>query len=130
MLVHELPLIDPLDAPLGDVEVETMRRLAQIREAAAKLDLRLSSSVTRARAAGRAICQEAQRRNADAVLLATRSKERHGDQAFGKCVAYVLRHAPCDVVVLALPEQTLRQARSNRRAAGDVTVVAARVPEE
>jgi APA family basic amino acid/polyamine antiporter len=114
MLVHELPLIDPLDAPLGDVETETMRRLAQIREAATKLDLRLSSSVTRARAAGRAICHEAQRREADAILLATRSKQRQGDTAFGKCVSYVLRHAPCDVVVLTLPEHTLRAASRER----------------
>jgi APA family basic amino acid/polyamine antiporter len=107
MLVHELPLVDPLDAPLGDVELQTMRRLTQIREAAATLDLRLSSSVARARAAGRAICQEAQRRDADAVLLATRAKQRQGDEAFGRCVSYVLRHAPCDVVVLSLPEHTL-----------------------
>lgn len=112
MLVHELPLTEPLDAPLGDVERQTMRRLAGIREAAGMLDLRLSSSVARARAAGRAICQEAQRRDADVVLLATRSKRRHGDEAFGKCVAYVLRHAPCDVVLLALPEGSLRAART------------------
>jgi APA family basic amino acid/polyamine antiporter len=130
MLVHELPLIDPLDAPLGDVEVETMRRLSQIRDAASKLDMRLSSSVTRARAAGRAICQEAHRRDADAVLLATRAKERHGDQAFGKCVAYVLRHAPCDVVVLTLPEQTLRQARTGRDDAHAGAGVAARRGKE
>jgi APA family basic amino acid/polyamine antiporter len=107
MLVHELPLVDPLDAPLGDVELQTMRRLTQIREAAATLDLRLSSSVARARAAGRAICQEAQRRDADAVLLATRAKQRQGDETFGRCVSYVLRHAPCDVVVLSLPKHTL-----------------------
>jgi nucleotide-binding universal stress UspA family protein len=66
--------------------------------------------VARARAAGRAICQEAQRRDADAVLLATRSKRRQRDEPFGRCVAYVLRHAPCDVVVLSLPEQSLRRA--------------------
>ncbi|MCW2922700.1 MAG: Basic amino acid/polyamine antiporter, family [Thermoleophilia bacterium] len=112
MMVHELPLVDPLDAPLGDVERHTMRRLSKIRDAAATLDLRLSSSVARARAAGRAICQEAQRRDADAVLLATRRKQRPGDDPFGKCIAYVMRHAPCDVVVLSLPEESLRRARS------------------
>ncbi len=110
MLVHELPLTKPLDAPLGDVERQTMQRLASIRDAAGTLQLRLSSSVARARAAGRAICQEAQRRDADVVLLATRSKRRQGDEAFGKCVAYVLRHAPCDVVLLTLPEESLRAA--------------------
>ncbi|MCW2928824.1 MAG: amino acid permease [Thermoleophilia bacterium] len=116
MLVHELPLILPLDAPLGDIERETMRRLSGIREAASSLDVRLSSSVARARAAGRAICQEAQRRDSDAVLIAMRSKHRHGDEVFGKCVSFVLRHAPCDVVVLSLPEESLRAAGDARRA--------------
>lgn len=110
MLVHELPLTVALDAPLGDIERHTMQRLTGIREAAGMLNLRLSSSVARARAAGRAICQEAQRRDADVVLLATRSKRRQGDAAFGKCVAYVFRHAPCDVVLLMLPDESLRGA--------------------
>ncbi|MCW2950482.1 MAG: universal stress protein [Thermoleophilia bacterium] len=109
MLVHELPLTEALDAPLGDADAATVRRLARIRDVAARLDLRVSSSVSRARAAGRAICQEAELRGVDAVLLATRTKRRTGDEVFGKCVAYVLRHAPCDVVVLALPEASLRR---------------------
>lgn len=112
MLVHELPLIEPLDAPIGDVERVTTERLALIRAVTERLDLRLASTITRARAAGRAICREAERRQCDAVLLATRNRPRHGDQVFGKCVGYVLRHAPCDVLILSLPEQSLRNARS------------------
>ena len=111
MLVHELPLVLPLDAPLGDAEEATSKRLAGIRDVASRLGLRVDSSVLRARAAGRAICQEVETRQADAVLLATRTKRRTDDQAFGKCVAYVLRHAPCDVVVLALPEASFSDTR-------------------
>lgn len=117
MLVHELPLVQPLDAPLGDVELRSMRRLAAIREVADRLGLRLSSTVARGRAAGRAICQEAQRREADAVLLAIRKRKRKGDEVFGRTVTYVLRHAPCDVLVLALPEETLQRAAAVQAAA-------------
>jgi APA family basic amino acid/polyamine antiporter len=109
MLVHELPLSEPLDAPLGEIEQLTMRRLALIRQVADRLGLRVSSTVARARAAGRAICQEARRRDIDAVIIGTRSRTRKGD-VFGRTVAYVLRHAPCDVLVLAIPEETLRRA--------------------
>lgn len=114
MLVHELALVDPLDAPLGDVEAETTRRLAAIRDVAGRLDLRITSTIARSRAAGRAICQEAARRDVDAVLLATRRKRRHDDAVFGRTVTYVLRHAPCDVVVLTLPEESLRGMRAAR----------------
>lgn len=107
MLVHELPLTEPLDAPLGDREAATARRLTMLRSVADELGMRLSSSVTRARAAGRAICQEAQRRDSDAVVLAMRSHRRHNDVLFGRCIAYVMRHAPCDVIVLSLPEESL-----------------------
>lgn len=121
MLVHELPLVEPLDAPLGEAEAQTTSRLAQIRRVAERLDLRVLSTVTRARAAGRAICQEADRRGADAVLLGTRMKRRKGDEVFGRSVTYVLRHAPCDVLVLALPEESLRRGRwaAADAAAGD-----------
>ncbi|MBC7459878.1 MAG: amino acid permease [Thermoleophilia bacterium] len=109
MLVHELPLTEALDARLGEADAAIARRLTRIRDVASKLDLRVSSTVSRARAAGRAICQEAELQGSDAVLLATRTKRRTGDEVFGKCVAYVLRHAPCDVVVLALPEASFRK---------------------
>lgn len=107
MLVHELPLTKPLSAPLGEVEQVTAARLSRLRSATDKLGVRLTSTITRARAAGRAICQEAARREADAIVIATGAKPRTGDAIFGKSVSYVLRHAPCDVVILRFPEASL-----------------------
>lgn len=107
MLVHELPLTKPLDAPLGEIEQVTGERLSLLRRATAKFNVRMSSTVARSRAAGRAICQEAQRRDVDAVVLAMRLKRRGGDITFGKTVSYVLRHAPCDVVVMSFPVESL-----------------------
>jgi APA family basic amino acid/polyamine antiporter len=107
MLVHELPLTLPLDAPLGEVEQVTGERLSLLRKATAKFNVRLSSTVARSRAAGRAICQEAARRDVDAIVLAMRFKRRGGDITFGRTVSYVLRHAPCDVVVMSFPLDSL-----------------------
>jgi len=107
MLVHELPLTQPLDAPLGEIEQITGERLSLLRRATSKFNIRMSSTVARSRAAGRAICQEAQRRDVDAVVLAMRLKQRGGDITFGKTVSYVLRHAPCDVVVMSFPLESL-----------------------
>lgn len=117
MLVHELPLTQPLGAPLGPIEAETAERLSRLRASTEQMDLRLTSTIARARAAGRAICQEAARREADAVVLATRQKRRAGDAVFGRTVQYVLRHAPCDVVILNLPEESLRPANAGGAAA-------------
>ena len=109
VLVHELPLTLPLNAPLGAVEQMTSDRISLLRKTADKLGVRLSSTVARSRAAGRALCQEAERRNVDVVVLAMRAKKRPGGQTFGRTVSYVLRHAPCDVVVMSFPEASLKK---------------------
>ena len=109
MLVHELPLTVELTADMGVDEQITTRRLSLLRAVTDKLGVRLSSTIMRARAAGRAICQEADRQQADAVVLATAMKNRSGDLVFGKTVTYVLRHARCDVIILCFPAETLRK---------------------
>lgn len=108
MMVHEVPLIEPLNVKMPEVEAMASQRIGVIRRSANKLDIKIASSVMRSRAAGKAICQEAERRGSDAIVLASRLKSRKSDAIFGKCVTYVLRHAPCDVVVLCLPDTILK----------------------
>jgi nucleotide-binding universal stress UspA family protein len=53
----------------------------------------------RARQAGRAIVEEADRRGAEIIVLgAPRGKHKH---IFGHTVDFVLKHAPCRVMVAA-----------------------------
>lgn len=118
MLVHEIPLVKPLNAPLGAVEEETTERLTLLRKVTQKLNLPLSSTVARARAAGRAICQEAERRETDALVMAMRCKVRGGDAVFGKTVSYVLRHAPCDVIVMSFPLASIPPRPQSESASG------------
>ncbi len=94
-----VPLDQPLDADLSPAETEADRLLDDARAAAATYGVRTIDRVVRARNAGRAIVDEALRRHAEIVVLgAPRTRRR---AIFGKTVDYVLKNAPCRVMVAA-----------------------------
>lgn len=104
LVVHEIPLTKPLGAKIGVAEESATRRLSAIRRVADRIDLPMASTVAKARAAGRAICQEAERRHSDVVLMACVPRRRPNDPPVGRTVEYVLRNAPCAVAVLRFPD--------------------------
>jgi nucleotide-binding universal stress UspA family protein len=61
--------------------------------------VRMVDRIVRARNAGRAIVEEAERRQAEIVVLGA-PRGRHRD-IFGKTVDYVLKNAPCRVMIAA-----------------------------
>jgi APA family basic amino acid/polyamine antiporter len=96
-------IVVPLDRPLGielpDEEDEADELLDEARVAAAAYGVRTIDRVVRARNAGRAIVDEAARRQAEMVILgAPRGRHR---EIFGKTVDFVLKNAPCRVMVAA-----------------------------
>ena len=96
-------IVVPLDRPLGielpAEEDEADELLDDARLAAAAYGVRTIDRVVRARNAGRAIVDEATRRQAEMVILgAPRSPHR---EIFGKTVDFVLKNAPCRVMVAA-----------------------------
>jgi len=89
----------PLDARLPDQEDEADRLLDEARAIAETYGVRNVQRLVRARHAGRAIVEEADRRQSEILVLgAPRSLHR---QIFGQTVDYVLKHAPCRVMVAA-----------------------------
>jgi basic amino acid/polyamine antiporter, APA family len=89
----------PLDAALPEQEAEANRLLDEARSTAAPYGVRTIDRLERARHAGRAIVEEAERRQSEIIVLgAPRSSHR---QIFGHTVDYVLKHAPCRVMVAA-----------------------------
>ncbi len=70
---------------------------------------RISTELLQARSAGAAIVDEAIERGSDAILMAARIRRRHGQTTAGETVGYVLKNAPCEVIVvrLAATSQTL-----------------------
>jgi len=94
-----VPLDLPIDANLPEQEEEADRLLDDARATAEIYGVRMIDRVLRARNAGRAIVEEAERRQAEIIVLGA-PRGRHRD-IFGKTVDYVLKHAPCRVMVAA-----------------------------
>ena len=94
-----VPLELPLDADLTAELAEADRVLDEARAIAAPYGVRVVERVVRARHAGRAIVAEAERRVSEIIVLgAPRGRHR---EIFGHTVDYVLKHAPCRVMVAA-----------------------------
>jgi APA family basic amino acid/polyamine antiporter len=94
-----VPLELPLDADLSAELAEANRMLDEARVVAAPYGVRIVERVVRARHAGRAIVDEAERRVSEIIVLgAPRGRHR---AIFGHTVDYVLKHAPCRVMVAA-----------------------------
>jgi basic amino acid/polyamine antiporter, APA family len=100
--VIEVPLELPLDADLREEEAEAERVLD---EAQARLEthgVRTVTRVVRARAAGRAIVEDALGRDAELIVVgAPRARLRRGKPVFGRTVDYVLKRSPTRVLVAA-----------------------------
>jgi APA family basic amino acid/polyamine antiporter len=97
--VMVVPLELPIDADMHDEEDDADRLLDEARIAAESYGVRTVTRLVRARQAGRAIVDEARRRRAEIVVLGA-PRGRH-KAIFGKTVDYVLKHAPCRVMVAA-----------------------------
>jgi basic amino acid/polyamine antiporter, APA family len=95
----------PLDAHMVDEEAEAKRLLAATQAIGDLYGVNVVPRTIRARAAGVAIVEEAIRAQAEIVVVRASRKERFGRRAriFGKTVDYVLKHAPCRVMITAPP---------------------------
>lgn len=69
----------------------------------------VSTEILQARSAGAAIVDEAIVREADAIIMSSRLQRRHGKLTVGDTTEYVLRNAPCEVIVIrqAMPDWLL-----------------------
>ncbi len=94
-----VPLDQPLDCLLPEEEAEADKLLDDARAMAETYGVRTVDRIVRARNAGRAIVEEAERRQAEIIVLGA-PRGRHRD-IFGKTVDYVLKNAPCRVMVAA-----------------------------
>jgi APA family basic amino acid/polyamine antiporter len=96
-------LVVPLELPTSTEmlfeEAEADRLLDEARLAASAYGVRTIDRIVKSRNAGRAIVEEAQRRQSEIVVLgAPRLRHR---AIFGKTVDFVLKNAPCRVMVAA-----------------------------
>ena len=99
-----MPLELPLDAYLPDEVAEANEQLDEARAIGESYGVSVTTRLVRARNAGRAIVDEAHRRGAEIIVMGgpRRVRLQTGKRAiFGDTVDFVLKHAPCRVMVAA-----------------------------
>jgi APA family basic amino acid/polyamine antiporter len=99
--VIEVPLDLPLDVELPDAEEDADVVLDNAAALVESYGVRAVSRVLRARAAGPAIAEEADRRNAELIVLGAPRERPIRRRIFGDTVDYVLRHAHARVLIAA-----------------------------
>jgi basic amino acid/polyamine antiporter, APA family len=105
--VVAVPLDKPLEAPMVDAEERAEASLAEAKLLAAEHGVAVEGTVVRARSIGEAIVEEAHREGVDLIVMGSAPRWRRQSRFFSPTVDYVLRHAPCEVMVIAYPQGVL-----------------------
>jgi nucleotide-binding universal stress UspA family protein len=109
LYVIRVPLEQPLDAELIDQEERAEASLAEARLLGADYDVEVRGKIVRARAIGEAIVQRAREIDADLIVLGSSPRWRRQSRFFSPTVDYVLRKAPCEVLIVAFPQTVMDQ---------------------
>ncbi len=102
--VIELPLELPLDAVDPQAEHEANDLLDRARTIGDSYGVDVIGRLVRARRAGRAIVDEAERRQTEIIVMGSSRRRRARAGIFGGTTDFVLKHAPCRVMVVAAKE--------------------------
>jgi APA family basic amino acid/polyamine antiporter len=105
--VIKVPLDLPLDAEMTDEEKRAEASLAEAKLLAAEHGVEVEGEIVRGRAIGEAIVAEASGDGVDLILLGSAPRWRRQSRFFSPTVDYVLRRAPCEVMVVTYPQGVL-----------------------
>ena len=105
--VIRVPLDLPLDADLHDEEEAAESSIAEAKLLAAEHGVVIEGHIVRARALGEAIVAEAAASEADLIVMGSAPRWRRQSRFFSPTVDYVLRRAPCEVMVVTYPQGVL-----------------------
>ena len=117
--VFEIPLTQPIDAPVPEAELRRARKALQRAKLVGEeyAGVEVATATTRARKVGEGIVHEAERRGVEAIVLAAEEptavrggvllggKEGLRDRFVGDMTKYVVTKAPCRIVLTAPPSE-------------------------
>ena len=89
----------PLDAEIDSEIQKAEDILDRVENIAEEEDYEVETDVLQAREVGPAIVDEAVERGVDLILMGIRYKRRFGQFSLGNVVPYVLKNAPCPVIL-------------------------------
>jgi nucleotide-binding universal stress UspA family protein len=110
--VHALHVIRvqlelPLDAPLLDEEERAEASLAEAKLLGSDFGVTVEGATVRARAIGHAIVARAEEIGADLIVVGSAPRWRRQSRFFSPTVDFVLRRAPCEVLIVAFPQSVM-----------------------
>ena len=107
--VIRVPLDRTLDSELDIEEERAAESLAEAQLLGSDYGVAVHGETVRARSIGEAIVKEAERSGADLIVLGSAPRWRRQSRFFSPTVEYVLRKAPCEVLVVAFPEGVMEE---------------------
>ena len=107
--VIRVPMDQPFDAHMIDAEEQAEASLAEAKLMAADAGVPIEVKIVRARSIGSAIAEEAAS-GVDLIVMGSAPRWRRQSRFFSPTVDYVLRKAPCEVMVIAYPQGVLEDA--------------------
>jgi CIC family chloride channel protein len=112
MFVVLVPLELPLDATMPDAEARAAASLEEAKALGADHGVDVQVETVRARAIGKAIVERARVTRADLIVLGSSPRWRRQSRFFSPTVDYVLRQAPCEVLIVAFPQRVLDEEQA------------------
>jgi nucleotide-binding universal stress UspA family protein len=92
---------------MHEAEERAAASIAEAKLLAAEHGVEVEGEIVRARSLGEAILDKAREWDADLILLGSAPRWRRQSRFFSPTVDYVLRRAPCEVMVIAYPQRVL-----------------------
>jgi basic amino acid/polyamine antiporter, APA family len=102
--VIRVPLDEPLDAELTEEEERARESIEEAQALGADHEVQVEGHIVRARSIGDAIVSEAKRLGTDLIVVGSAPRWRRQSRFFSPTVEYVLRKAPCEVLIVAFPQ--------------------------
>jgi len=105
--VVRVPMDRPLDEELPEEEENATAALAEAQLLGSDHGVEVKGRTVRARSIGDAIVSQAKELGVDLIVLGSAPKWRRQSRFFSPTVEYVLKKAPCEVLVVAFPQGVL-----------------------
>lgn len=105
LYVIEVPRHTPLDAVIGGESTAGERVLEDMEGVASSYNCIVEAHLVQARESGTAVVREAVEKNVEAIAIGTTVVEAYGRYSLEEHVPYILRHAPCRVILCREPTQ-------------------------
>jgi APA family basic amino acid/polyamine antiporter len=102
-----VPLDHDLDEPLHELEEQAAASLAEAVLLGEEHGVHVEPITVRARSIGSAIVEQAEARGSDLIVVGSSPRWRRQSAFFSPTVDFVLRNAPCEVLVVAFPQGVL-----------------------